>query len=221
MKLGVMSWRQRGMQGMRVEGERQQGHTACVDAGQPQAASAADSGQLTVGACVFLGSLASCCCMRRDIARCRLAGTTADSPPRLYIMPPLMPSMMYCPLMRCGMKATGLYCPGRREGGWGGRGAVRGRRRGQSTRCLCERRQAAAGAASVAEAEQQQAGPVHRLVCSAGCADAEAGHKVACVRLRRAAAHVRCAAPVFGSCSAPKAGGSWIMSYAMPQVTIK
>jgi len=33
--------------------------------------------------------------------------------------------------------------------------------------------------------------------------------------------HVHTHEPVLGSCSAPNAGGSWMMSYAMPQVTKK
>jgi hypothetical protein len=33
------------------------------------------------------------------------------APPMVYIMAPEMPSMMYCPFMRCGMNVTGFTLP--------------------------------------------------------------------------------------------------------------
>lgn len=51
-------------------------------------------------------------------------------PPMLYRSPPEMPSMMYCPLMRYGMKVTGLYCPAGRGYKPDGSTGVRYRRNG-------------------------------------------------------------------------------------------
>jgi hypothetical protein len=72
------------------------------------------------------------------------APTRASSaPPMLYIMPPEMPSMMYCPLMRYGMNVTGLYCPvgksNARAGGWGRVSAWRDRSKQRRPRCSAGR----------------------------------------------------------------------------------
>jgi hypothetical protein len=40
----------------------------------------------------------------------------AAAPPMVYIMAPEMPSMMYCPFMRCGMNVTGFTLPDKHKG---------------------------------------------------------------------------------------------------------